>query len=307
MTRFVEDFSESQAGFYGWRGNQEGAKKLEYLPHEDGGAVLSRSPWWIDYNHAPNDKGAGAGYLHMVYTFQLRGESMGESYAEYGGGPGGNEHTNAFVRDRYPTDWRDAKLTVRLRGEVQQTNGASLCLLIQSVVDGICSGYILASQPIPITAEYSETTITCFDDESKWTALGSRHDRTATYGVKPFQDVISDINTNILLIFFPLDVQPVAALWPPHLAERGVGGSATSHGLHLPTGGRDPIRERGRGQYTEQESLLRGGAHYLRPERDYPVWRGRLPDGYVLLSRFELSFPPTVAAKAAAAAAAAKL
>jgi hypothetical protein len=292
---FVEDFSESQAGFYGWRGNQEGAKALEYLPDEDGGAVLSRSPWWIDYNHAPapSGQGAGAGYLHMVYTYHLAG-APAESYAEFGGGAGGAEHTNAFIHGGHPTDWRNAQLTVRLRGEVERTNGASLCLLIQSVVDGISSGYILTSQPIPITPEYSETTITCFDDETKWTPLGSRHDRTTTYGVKPFQDVISDINTNILLIFFPLDVQPVAALWPPHLG----GGPATSHGLHLPVGGRDPIRERNRGQYTDEECSLPGGAHYLRPERDYPVWRNRLPDGYVLLSRFEVAFSAAAAAKA---------
>ena len=298
--RFVEDFSESQAGFYGWRGNQEGAKQLEYLPNEDGGAVLSRSPWWIDYNHAPapNGKGAGAGYLHMVYTYHLRGDSMGESYAEHGVGPGAAENTNAFIKGKYPTDWRNAQLTVRLRGEVERTNGVSLCLLIQSVVDGICSGYILTSQPIPITPQYSETTITCFNDPSKWTPLGSRHDRTQTYGVTPFKDVLSDINVNILLIFFPLDVQPVAALWPPQLAERSAGGSVTSHGLHLPPGGRDPIRERNRGQYTAEESTLPGGAHYLRPERDYPVWRNKLPDGYVLLSRFELNFPAGVAAAA---------
>ena len=88
------------------------------------------------------DKGAGAGYLHMVYTFNLRGP-VSELYAEVGGGPGGGEHTNEFIRSGHSTDWRGAKVTVKLRGEVENTNGASLCLLIQAVVDGICSGYIL--------------------------------------------------------------------------------------------------------------------------------------------------------------------
>ena len=31
------------------------------------------------------------------------------------------------------------------------------------MVDGICSGYILTGQPIPVTPDYTETTITCGD------------------------------------------------------------------------------------------------------------------------------------------------
>lgn len=42
---FVEEFATNASGMYGWVGNQEGPKPLEYLPNEDGGAVLSRSPW----------------------------------------------------------------------------------------------------------------------------------------------------------------------------------------------------------------------------------------------------------------------
>ena len=95
MATFAEDFSTDQAGMYGWVGNQEGPKPLDYLPHEDGGAVLSRSPWWIDYNHAPNPIGLGAGYLHMVYSYSTTGP-IPELYAEVGGGRGGGEHTNAF-------------------------------------------------------------------------------------------------------------------------------------------------------------------------------------------------------------------
>ena len=93
---FVEDFADGQGGFYGWVGNQEGPKLLEHLPAEDGGALLSRSPWWIDYNHAPNPVGRGAGYLHMVYSYSTRGP-IAELYAEVGGGKGGGEHTNSFV------------------------------------------------------------------------------------------------------------------------------------------------------------------------------------------------------------------
>jgi hypothetical protein len=107
---FVEDFADGQGGFYGWVGNQEGPKPLEYLPAEDGGAVLSRSPWWIDYNHAPNPVGRGAGYLHIVYSYSTRGP-IAELYAEVGGGQGGGEHTNSFVGHLHSiARWTEAKI-----------------------------------------------------------------------------------------------------------------------------------------------------------------------------------------------------
>lgn len=31
--------------------------------------------------------------------------------------------------------------------------------------------------------------------------------------------------------------------------------------------------------------------HVLRPERDYPVWRSRLPEGYVMLDEVRIEFP----------------
>jgi hypothetical protein len=34
-----------------------------------------------------------------------------------------------------------------------------------------------------------------------------------------------------------------------------------------------------------------GDAHHLRPEKDYPVWRSRLPEGYVLLDSVRIEFP----------------
>ncbi|MEC9008664.1 MAG: hypothetical protein VX877_05335, partial [Planctomycetota bacterium] len=35
---------------------------------------------------------------------------------------------------------------------------------------------------------------------------------------------------------------------------------------------------------------LDGDPHLLRPERDYPVWRHRLPEGYVTLDSVEINF-----------------
>jgi hypothetical protein len=35
---------------------------------------------------------------------------------------------------------------------------------------------------------------------------------------------------------------------------------------------------------------IAGDPHELRPERDYPVWRGRLPEGYVILDEVTIRF-----------------
>jgi hypothetical protein len=35
---------------------------------------------------------------------------------------------------------------------------------------------------------------------------------------------------------------------------------------------------------------IAGDPHELRPERDYPVWRSRLPEGYVIVDDVTLRF-----------------
>ena len=73
-----------------------------------------------------------------------------------------------------------------------------------------------------------------------------RHDRADMYCVKPLDRVLSNVNVNIMLVLFPLDVAPMG----PFDA--------------------DP--------------------HILRPERDYPVWRHRLPEGYITLDEMRIDF-----------------
>lgn len=250
-----------------------GGGRSRYLPSEDGGAVLSRSPWWIDYNHAPNPVGRGAGYLHMVYSYSTTGP-IPELYAEVGGGPGGGEHTNSFVSGGYPTDFTDAIMTVRVRGDLINTNGASLVLLLQGMVDGICTGYLLTGRPIPVTPDYQDVRICLTSDPSAWTPLGSRHDRTATYGVKPFERLLACVDVNFMFVMFPLDVRPIPALFPPPV------------GFQPEPGGRDPSFG-----YDEPETDPDRGPHLLRPERDYAVRRELLPSGFVLLSRVQIDFP----------------
>ena len=97
-------------------------------------AVVSRSPWWIDYNHAP----PGAGYLHMLMGLNTSGP-QGESVREAAG-------PNRYIEGRFPADLRDAELTLTIRGELLG-RGADLVLLAQGTVDGITSGWVLTGQP----------------------------------------------------------------------------------------------------------------------------------------------------------------
>jgi hypothetical protein len=227
--KYIESFDDGPGGWYGWISNAAGPKPLEIRD----GCAISRSPWWIDYNHAP----PGAGYLHLLYMLNTRGKP-GEHQREV-------EGDNRFARDRYPTDFVDAQITLRLKGEVE-AKGARLLLLCQAVQGGICSGWLLTGQPFAITLDWSEQSVTAVLDPAQWTCLGARHDRTDFYGEIRLETVLRDVNANILLVLHPLTIEPMG-----------------------------PIA---------------GDPHRLRPERDYPVWRSRLPEGYVLLDEVRIDF-----------------
>ncbi len=228
---YVETFDDGPGGWYGFISNAGGPKPLEIRE----GCAISRSPWWIDYNHAP----PGAGYLHLLYILNTAGVP-GEHQREV-------EGTNRFTKGGFPTDVTGARVTLRMKGELED-KGAELVLLCQSVQDGICSGWMLTGQPFRVTAELSEQTVTAVPDPAQWTCLGSRHDRTDYYGRIPLHTVLREVNTNIMLVLYPLNIQPMG-----------------------------PIP---------------GDPHILRPERDYPVWRARLPEGYVMLDEVRIEFDP---------------
>ncbi|MBI3863296.1 MAG: hypothetical protein HY290_15500 [Planctomycetia bacterium] len=227
---YRETFDNGPGGWFGWVSNAAGPKPLEV----HAGCLVSRSPWWIDYNHAP----PGAGYLHLLAMLLTRGP-FGEHQREVAG-------ENRFVSGGFGTDFTNAKLTLRLKGELH-ARGAKFCLLVQSLQNGICSGWLLTGQPFRVTTDWSEQTVCAVPDASQWTSLGSRHDRSDFYGTIPLPDVLANVNTNILLVLFPLDVVPMGP--PP------------------------------------------GDPHRLRPEKDYPVWRSRLPEGYVLIDEVRIEFP----------------
>ena len=226
---YRETFDQGPGGWLGFASNAIGGKPLEIKDS----CAISRSPWWIDYNHAP----PGAGYLNLLYILQTRGP-FGEHQREIQG-------ENQFAARQCPLNFTNARMTLKLRGELE-TRGTQLVLLVQDVSGGICSGWLLTGQPLRVTPQWSEQTVTCVPDESQWTNLGSRHDRRDFYGHLPLSTVLSNVNVNILLVLFPLTIAPMGT--------------------------------------------IAGDPHTLRPEKDYPVWRSRLPEGYVHLDEVKIEF-----------------
>jgi len=226
---YIETFDNGPGGWMGWISNAGGPKPLLLKDS----AVMSSSPWWIDYNHAP----PGAGYLHMLAVLLTKGP-YGEAYMEAGG-------PNGFLKGGFTRDFTSARLTFRVKGELEG-NGANLSLLVQATVGGVTSAWILSGQPIPVTSDWTSTTITTSPDPKQWTSMGARHDRADMYGHVDLARVLADVNCDIMLVMFPLNVVPMG-----------------------------PIQ---------------GDPHRLRPERDYPVWRSRLPEGYVLVDEVQVQF-----------------
>lgn len=228
--QYRETFDDGPGGWFGFVSNAVGPKPLEVRDS----CAISRSPWWIDYNHAP----PGLGYMHLLYMLLTRG-APGEHQREVAG-------PNRFIAGHFGTDFTDARVTLRLKGELE-AHGARLSLLVQGFHDGVCTGWLLTGQSIDVTSDWSERTVVCTPDESQWSCLGSRHDRVDYYGRTPLSQVLEDVNADILLVLHPLDVVPMGP--------------------------------------------LDGDPHRLRPERDYPVWRSRLPEGYVMLDEVRIEFP----------------
>jgi hypothetical protein len=160
---YVETFEDGPGGWYGWISNAAGPGPLEVMD----GCVVSRSPWWIDYNHAP----PGAGYMHLLYMLNTAGTD-GEHHREVAG-------ENRYVDGDFPTDFTNARITVRLRGELE-SKGARLHLLCQGADDRLTSGWLLTGQAFEVTEDWSEQTVTAVPDPDQWTCLGSRHDRAAS-------------------------------------------------------------------------------------------------------------------------------
>src|ERR1700753_860790 len=112
---YHEDFNDGPGGWFGWIDNLRGPKQLQIR----NSSAITYSPWWIDYNHAP----PGAGYLQLPYILLTKGTAAyAEMYLEIAG-------KNRFIEGNFQTDFTNAALTIRMRGEVL-TRGAMLVLLV---------------------------------------------------------------------------------------------------------------------------------------------------------------------------------
>ena len=205
MRRYLEDFDQGPGG---WMRVVDNFSPPAALPIKDG-VVRCQGPWWVDYNHAP----PGGGYLQLLMCLATHGPS-GESVRDAAG-------PNRFIADGYPTDFTNARITLRTRGELEAA-GTNLHLLIQGSRDGICSGWVLSGQSFAIGTEWTDTTVTAKPDPAQWTSIGSRHDRTDTYGEKPLLDILGRVDINIHLIMFPVKPRPMGPIdGDPHLLRAG--------------------------------------------------------------------------------------
>jgi hypothetical protein len=122
---------------------------------------------------------------------------------------------NRFVEGRFSRDLRNARLTVRVRGEVEW-RGAELLLLAQSRLRHTTANYVLTGQPIQVTADWREQTLTLSTDPSQWTCLGARWDLQDYYGCGEIDEVLADVNVDLIFVLFPVTVVPREPLTEPH-------------------------------------------------------------------------------------------
>ena len=192
---YIETFDKGPGG---WFADRNGP-----LPVWDGVAYCF-GPWWVDANHAP----PGAGYLSLLMwlpTSDLLSEDVQ---------PG-----NAFVQQNKSTNLTDAKVTVRLRGQMD-LKGAQPLLCIQSTnVPGTTVNNVallLTGQPLEITKDWSEQTLLLSPDPGQWTCLGARHDLTDRYGCAEPAEVLADVNIDIIFLLWPIDAVPLQDIANPH-------------------------------------------------------------------------------------------
>lgn len=190
-TPYVHHFSE---GHGGWFSDRHYALKIW------DGAAQCYSPWFVDPNHAP----PGAGYLHLVmwiYTARhwYQPDMPAAARLPY--------RESSFADQGKSTDLRNARMTIRLRGEID-LRGAQLYLLAQAQTAKTTANFILTGQPITITGEWSDQTIVLANDPKQWTCIGSRADLSQLYGCDDLDTVLSDVNVDLIFVLFPLEVEP---------------------------------------------------------------------------------------------------
>lgn len=204
---YRETFEDGAGGWIAWLGPGQPAPAVI----EDG-ALISRSPWGVDPNHAP----PGGGYLHLLFILHTAPQANpGESYGPLLGG-------NRFIDGGHPRDFRNARLTLRLKGEID-LQGAELRLHCQSRVGDKAINFVLTSQSFAVTPDWSEQTIILDPDPDQWLCLGARRDLTDEYGWGEIDSVLRDINIDIILLLHPLNIVPLKPQPEgPHFRRAGI-------------------------------------------------------------------------------------
>lgn len=184
---YVEDFDH---GAGGWLAN-----RYDLLPIFDGAAYCF-GPWYLDSHHAP----PGAGYLHMLMYLYTSEKNVGPERRSHLEG-------NRFIGQNKSTDLTNARLSVRLRGEVD-LQGARLLLLVQGKTPKTTANFVLSGQPLRVEHEWTEQTLTLTPEPKQWTCLGARWDKRSDYGCDDITDVLRDVNWDIMFVLFPLKIVP---------------------------------------------------------------------------------------------------
>lgn len=189
---YIETFDDGTNGWLGW--DEKGAKTLEVKDS----CIISRSPWWIDCNHCF----PGAGFLHILFALHTNHKKIDpEPLIKVAG-------RNRFVDNGFPTDFTNAKITVKIKGEVD-LKGSNFFLLVQGKIKNLWVNQIFSGYPVKITRDWSVQSFTLIPDKKLWTQLGSRYDRKDFYGEGPIEQLLADVNGDIIFVLFPLDVVPL--------------------------------------------------------------------------------------------------
>ena len=187
---YFETFDEGPGGWV--------ANRHEPLPVWDGVAYCF-GPWYLDSHHAYPGKGC----LHMLMW--LLTKTPGEKPFML---------PNRFIDQHHSTNLTDARLSVRLRGDID-LQGAQLLLLAQGRAQGTTANLVLSGQPFKITRDWSEQTVTLAPDPGQWTCLGARESMKHTYGCADVAAVLKDVNVDIIFVLFPLKIVPVGEAQDP--------------------------------------------------------------------------------------------
>jgi hypothetical protein len=189
---YIETFDNGSGGWCAWGTGS-------HLPEVRDGALITRGPWRVDPNHSA----PGAGYLHLLTYLYTHPTYYTEPFAAQVG-------ANRFLKEHKDRNLTNARMTVRLRGEVD-LKGAQLTLWVQADIGNSRPNFVLTGQSLVVTPDWSEQTLLLTDDPAQWTCAGGRHDRMELYTLGDIRDALRDVNCDLIIVLFPLNVVPLDA------------------------------------------------------------------------------------------------